>query len=61
MIGQRDGKIKNTLYDQCPVDQVPHAMLVDHKGNVADVNIPLDELKTAAEGLSAARFKTDDN
>ena len=45
-----------TLLQQCPVSKLPHALLIDHLGRVDDVNVSMDELKTATQYLANRRF-----
>ena len=47
---------QNSILQQCPITNVPHALAINHFGEVDDVNVPLDELQTAAEYLATKRF-----
>ncbi len=40
-----------TLLQKCPVSSLPYAMIIDRRGNVSAVNVPLDELRTAVDFL----------
>ena len=51
MVGNPAGDGIIPVLEQCPSDRVPRAMLIGREGTVVDVNVPMGELKTAAEGL----------
>ncbi len=40
---------ENSLMDQCGIEQVPHAIILDRDGIVVEANLPLDELVKKAE------------
>ena len=48
-------RVENWIADQYPVDRVPHAMIVNRLGKVADINVPMDELRTTTELLAMQR------
>jgi hypothetical protein len=51
MVGDPAGNGTNHVLEQCPSTRVPRAMLIGKDGIVVDVNVPLGELKTDAEGI----------
>lgn len=51
VIGDPDKTVERGLSQLCPSRRVPRAMLIARDGVVVDVNVPMGELKTTAEGI----------
>ena len=51
LFGNTDGKYSNNILNQCPSETVPRIMLVNQDGEVADINVPLDEVSTQLDLL----------
>lgn len=51
-----DTNQENSILTQCPITKVPHALVINHFGEITDVNVPFDELQATSEYLSTRRF-----
>lgn len=41
----------NPVWEQCPTDVLPRAMLIDSSGVVVDIDVPISQIQTQANFL----------
>ena len=52
LFGDANDNYSNNILKQCPSDTVPRLMLVQRDGQVADINVPSDEIDTQLDFLA---------
>jgi hypothetical protein len=49
--GDIQKKGANRVWEQCPTDVLPRAMLIDRSGIVVDIDVPISQIQTQANFL----------